>query len=86
MFARLAFVRPAFDEPGVRDVDEGVRFAVEGVFDRLRFDRLVDPEREGLERFTLLLERDRPPRDPPRRCASATTGWIVMSATTISRT
>ena len=61
-FARLAFVRPAFDELGVRDEDEGVRFAVEGVF-----DRLVDPERAGLERFVLPLDRDAPPRDPPRR-------------------
>ena len=81
-FARLAFVRPAFDELGVRDEDEGVRFAVEGVLGRLVFDglvlgrlvfdglvlgRLVDPERAGLERFVLPLDRDAPPRDPPRR-------------------
>ena len=76
-FARLALFRPAFDELGVRDEDEGVRFAVEGVFDglvlgRLVFDglvlgRLVDPERAGLERFVLPLDRDAPPRDPPRR-------------------
>ncbi|MFC1530698.1 hypothetical protein ACFL5T_00355 [Gemmatimonadota bacterium] len=69
--------RPAFVELGVRDEDEGVRFAVEGVFDRfvvgrLVFDglvlgRLVDPERAGLERFVLPLDRDAPPRDPPRR-------------------
>jgi hypothetical protein len=73
----LAFVRPAFDELGVRDEDEGARFAVEGVFERLLlagaclagcvFDRLVDPERAGLERFVLPLDRDAPPRDPPRR-------------------
>lgn len=72
VFARLVFVRPAFDELGVRDEDEGVRFAVEGVFDRLVFDglvfdRLVDPERAGLERFVLPLDRDAPLRDPPRR-------------------
>lgn len=72
VFARLVFVRPAFDELGVRDEDEGVRFAVEGVFDRLVFDglvldRFVDPERAGLERFVLPLDRDAPPRDPPRR-------------------
>ena len=71
-FARLALFRPAFDELGVRDEDEGVRFAVEGVFDRLVFDglvldRLVDPERAGLERFVLPLDLDAPPRDPPRR-------------------
>ena len=83
----MALFRPAFDELGVRDEDEGVRFAVEGVFDglvlgrlvfdglvlgRLVFDglvlgRLVDPERAGLERFVLPLDRDAPPRDPPRR-------------------
>jgi hypothetical protein len=62
VFARLVFVRPAFDELGVREGDEGVRFAVEGVL-----DRLVDPERAGLERFVLPLDRDAPPRDPPRR-------------------
>ena len=72
--ARLAFVRPAFDEgvrfavEGVRlafvrpAFDEGVRFAVEGVF-----DRFVDPERAGLERVVRPLEREAPPRDPPRR-------------------
>jgi len=64
-FARLALFRPAFDELGVRDEDEGVRFAVEGVFDRLLvdgaclagcvFDRLVDPDRAGLDRFTFAL-------------------------------
>jgi len=75
-FARLAFVRPAFDELGVRDEDEGVRVAVEGWFDRLFFegavdrlvlDRFVDPERAGLERFVRPLDREAPRRDPPRR-------------------
>jgi len=61
-FARLALLRPAFDELGVRFEDDGARFAVEGVF-----DRLVDPERDGLDRFVLPLERAAPPRDPPRR-------------------
>lgn len=78
----MTLLRPAFDE-GVRDGDEGARFAVEGWFDRLllegavdRFvvDRFVDPERAGLDRFARGLEREAPPRDPPRRCASAITG------------
>ena len=69
-FARLALFRPAFDELGGRDEDEGVRFAVEGVFDGLVlgrlvfdgaclagfvFDRFVDPDRAGLDRFTFAL-------------------------------
>jgi hypothetical protein len=97
---RLALLRPAFDELGVRDEEEGVRFAVDGVFarlllagawlDRLVFDRFVDPERAGLERFVFPLDLpalDLPPLDLPPRCwASATTGWIVMSATAASMT
>ena len=77
--ARLALFRPAFDELGVRLDDDGVRFAVEGVFARLLLagacfdgfvlDRFVDPERAGLERFTLPLDRDAPLlRPPPLRC------------------
>jgi hypothetical protein len=92
---RLALLRPAFDELGVRDEEEGVRFAVDGVFDRVVFDGLVfdlfvDPERAGLERFVFPLDLpalDLPPLDLPPRCwASATTGWIVMSATAASMT
>ena len=64
-FARLALLRPAFDELGVRDGDEGARFAVEGVFERLLlagaclagclFDWFVDPDRAGLDRFVFAL-------------------------------
>lgn len=79
VFARLALFRPAFDELGVRFDDDGVRFAVEGVFarlllagawfDRFVFDRFVEPERAGLERFTFPLDRDAPLlRPPPLRC------------------
>jgi len=80
-FARLALLRPAFDELGVRFEDDGARLAVEGVFDGLVLgrlllegacagclvDRFVDPDRAGLARFVLPLDRDAPPRDPPRR-------------------
>lgn len=57
-FARLALLRPAFDELGVR-------LEFEGVFDRLLlagawlagwlFDRFVDPDRAGLDRFVFAL-------------------------------
>jgi len=76
-FARFALLRPAFDELGMRFAVDGVfarlLFAGAGfdclVFDCLVFDCFVDPERAGLDRFTLLLDRDAPPlRPPPRRC------------------
>lgn len=47
---------------------------------------MVDPEREALDRFTLELERaERLPPLPPRRCASAIAGRIIIAPCDTSR-
>lgn len=62
---RRAFVRPAFARLALLRDDDGARFALDDVFERLLlagaclagclFDRLVDPDRAGLDRFTFAL-------------------------------
>jgi hypothetical protein len=67
---------------------EALRWAVERlerlcVLERLGLDRLVEPDRAGLERFAEELDRAErlpPLLPPPRRCASAIVGRVVPRA------